>query len=505
MKKIKIKLASTMILMVLIVMSCNETALDTSPQSPTEAEYFTEEAHFERAIFAVYAKMNGYYSWNGGGGCDGGNCPSSGLWQLPGDDATTSGGSVYETFNGLQSTDGVVFRFFRAAYAVIYRANTALQKIAEESDGIYVTPNLKDYHRGEAWFLRSYMFYNLWIFYGRAPIVLERAQGVDDTFVEPSEGTQLLDQALTDLQEAESLLPATWDAANRGRATKNAANALIGKILLFRGTVNNSTADLTAALAAFDKITSVNLVANFGDNHAADTENNAESIFEYQASMPNFDNIWLPDEFNNTDGSMSTSTWVPFEGINSWGYGGAPYLATQKLRDAFEDDDPRLPLTMDPDTRAIRKYVIRDQKNQVAASSVNNPRIFRYADILLMQAEATLRSGGSTSEAIGYINEVRTRARGAGAVPANFSTTETDEDVIMQWIMDERFRELAFEETHRWFDLRRWHMAGIISLDDTFFDSDNAGFEIELPKHLYLPIPQAEIDANFKMTQNDGY
>ena len=99
---------------------------------------------------------------------------------------------------------------------------------------------------------------------------------------------------------------------------------------------------------------------------------------------------------------------------------------------------------------------------------MNNYRILRFADVLLLKAEAVLQSGGSTSDAIGYINQVRTRARlfrPAGVEPANFSTAETDKTKIMQWIMDERFRELA-GEGQRWFDLRRWHMQGIISLDN---------------------------------------
>ena len=108
--------------------------------------------------------------------------------------------------------------------------------------------------------------------------------------------------------------------------------------------------------------------------------------------------------------------------------------------------------------------------DQPATGSVNNPRLFRYADVLLLKAEATLQSGGSTAEAIGFINEVRKRARDmvpGGTAPADYSTAETDKNLIMKWIMDERLIELA-GEGQRWFDVRRWDKQGIITLDNAF-------------------------------------
>jgi hypothetical protein len=283
---------------------------------------------------------------------------------------------------------------------------------------------------------------------------------------------------------------------------------MLGKVLVFRGTVTENTADFTDAIAAFDRITGVSLVANFDDNHAADTENNNESLFEYQASQAGGgDNIWLPDDFDTNIGSMSTAGYVGFENINNFGYGGSRIVATQKLVDLFDPGDPRLPLTVNATTRNVTKYVLRDQKNQVNASSVNNPRLLRYADVLLLKAEAVLRSGGSIATAIGLINEVRTRARNmsAGSAPANRNVAETEKGVVMQWLRDERFMELAFEEAHRWWDLRRWALAGEITLTNAFFNSENPNFNFEYPKHLYFPIPLSELDRNPNMSKNDGY
>jgi hypothetical protein len=74
----------------------------------------------------------------------------------------------------------------------------------------------------------------------------------------------------------------------------------------------------------------------------------------------------------------------------------------------------------------------------------------------------------------------------------------------MQWIMDERLRELA-GEGQRWFDIRRWHMQGIITLSNAFFDSNLTTVSIQLPKHLNFPIPSGEIDVNPNIQQNTGY
>jgi len=130
----------------------------------------------------------------------------------------------------------------------------------------------------------------------------------------------------------------------------------------------------------------------------------------------------------------------------------------------------------------------------------------RYADVLLLKAEAMLQSGGNTADAIGLINQVRTRARNmvdGGIEPANFSTTETNKGTIMQWIMDERLRELG-AEGQRWFDVRRWALGGVITLNKDFYDSNWPSLSWD-DHYLNLPIPSTEIDKNPNIVQNPGY
>ncbi|MEO8569102.1 MAG: RagB/SusD family nutrient uptake outer membrane protein [Ginsengibacter sp.] len=502
MKKLLSKLFITCLVLAccFITNSCNKEKLNLLPHGPTEQSYFTKEDDFTKAVLGVYAKMTDFFWFNGGG-------PAIQAFLLPGDDITTNDNNEpFETFGPLQSSDGSLSTLYAAHYQMIARANLVLQKINEAASGVYVTANLQNYHKGEALFLRGYAFYNLWNFFGTSPLVTDRVTS-DDQFTPPgTTGTQLLDQAIQDFTDAAGLLPATWGPVNAGRVTANSANGMLGKALVFRASVTNNNADYTAAIAAFNKISGAQLQTKFGDNFAYDTENNSESLFEFQASQAfGFDNVWLSNDFDNAVGALSI--FWGFYDNNFALFGRSRFYATSKLATTFDANDPRLPLTLNGTERTVTKYVTRDKLSQSGVASVNNYRILRLADVLLLKAEALVQSGGATSEAIGYINQVRTRARAmapAGTEPADRSTTETDKTKIMQWIMNERFVELA-GEGQRWFDLRRWHMGGLINLDNAFFSSNLSNVNFQLPKHLYFPIPNSEIDVNPNVKQNPGY
>ncbi|MCY7327882.1 MAG: RagB/SusD family nutrient uptake outer membrane protein, partial [Saprospiraceae bacterium] len=112
----------------------------------------------------------------------------------------------------------------------------------------------------------------------------------------------------------------------------------------------------------------------------------------------------------------------------------------------------------------------------------------------------------ATAEAIALINAVRTRARGAGTVPADYSTSEADQAKIFAWIAKERLAELGGEEGHRWFDLKRWHAAGKINLGAWDWSSaSTSGVQFDITKNLLYPLPANELDLNPNMQQNPGY
>lgn len=486
--------------------SCDKSKLDLLPHGPTELVYFSTESEFTKAVFGVYAKLTDFYGWVSTNGDVGPAATLMPIFLLPGDDITTNNSNEeFEQFGSLQASSGRVSNFFAAAYQLIARANVVLEKTAAVEEGVYTTPGLKDAHNGEALFLRGFAYYYLWNYFGTAPLNTARVTSTDQFTPPSTTGIQLLDQAIDDFTNAAALLPASWDEANKGRATKNAAYGFLGKCLVFRASATNAARDYTAAISAFNNISGVGLVPQFGDNFAFDTENNNESLFEFQASEAPGNNIWLNNDFDNAIGNLSIS-WNYYD--NQELYGTSRFYATTKLLNSFIADDPRRDLTLDPSDRTIRKYVARDKASLGwQHASVNNYRLLRFADVLLLKAEAIIQSGGATSEAIDLINQVRTRARNmeaGGTEPANYSASETNKETIMNWIINERLIELA-GEGQRWLDLRRWQMQGIISLDNAFFSSNTTTMSFQLPKHLLFPIPNSEIDVNPNVQQNQGY
>lgn len=477
---------------------CDKKKLDLLPRGPGEASYFSSETEYNKAVLGIYAKMSDFYWFNG-------NSPHVGLFFLPGDDLTTNGSNEEsEVFASLQPSSGRVNYMYGKFYQMIGRANVVLEKIESAPAGVYVTPNLKNTHKGEALFLRGFVYYYLWNYYGTSPLRLMRPTNSGEFTPGGTTGTQLLDQAIKDLTEAATLLPASWNAGNRGRVTANAANGMLGKSLIFRACANKSAADYALAITALNKISGPSLTANFADNFSDATENNIESLFEFQASKSSGNNYWLDNDFGNDTGDLSIY-WGFFS--NHWSlFGQSRFFGTSKLLNAFNAADPRLPLTLDATNRTINKYVKMDNSTGGDPGSKDNYRILRLADVKLLMAEAVLQSGGSAATAIGLINEVRTRARlmvPAGIFPANYAITETSKTTIMQWIMDERLTELA-GEGQRWLDIRRWHMQGIITLNSAYFSS-NVAVQFQAPKHLLLPIPTSELDVNPNVKQNIDY
>ncbi|MDR3716958.1 MAG: RagB/SusD family nutrient uptake outer membrane protein [Puia sp.] len=506
MKRNYIKSLMTMAVILLTNATCNRKLLNLPPPTASEATYFTSESAFKSAILGMYASLTDFYSSS--------NESGSGVWEgelawLPGDDLTNGTGQPYEDFgNAINPSAGLIGNFFGSCYLLLGRANVVIQQLKTVKPGIFITPNLQNSNMGEALFLRAFGHYQLWNVFGTAPLDTIVVTSTGQLNAPSSTGTQLLDQAITDLTEAAALLPPSWDQADLGRVTANSAYGLLGKCLVFRASVTKNTADYQAALVAFGKISGVSLTTNFEDNFNVNTENNSESLFEFQAGAPivglGATNAWLANDQANI--GVASSYWQCFENGSGTYMGGNLYYATAKLVGIFDPADPRLPLTVKTTDSTITKYVLNDQA-EGSVNSLNNVRILRYADVLLLEAEATLQSGGDPAAAIGFINQVRTRARNmvsGGTVPANLDATVTDATTIMQWIMDERLRELACEGG-RWFDLRRWAIGGTITLNNAFFSSQEPGRMAYDDHYLYFPIPISETSKNPNITQNKDY
>lgn len=512
--------------------SCDKN-LDIKPTKELESVFFEDEGRMQRAVGAAYAALTSLYSPI----LNNSSCLPPML--LPGDDiAGEHTGVTLFTFSGLTSTNGNLEELWKRLYAVVGRCNFVLDRLDDpEIQELYDTPGLMDANRGEMLFLRSWVYFRLWDWWRKAPIQDERITTVEDAILPPSEGFEMLDNAIASLEKAAELLPDSWDNRNLGRITKDGAYGLLVKLYVTRACYNNkSTEDYQKAITAFEKISGNRELVHFGENFDYRFENNAESLFEFQASMnpSGQDNAWLDNDFGRGAGQAG-AMYHMF--TNHWGnYTTGRMGPTPKLINAFEPGDPRRSETIrdnddidnmdwslwwiEPWERFggyhIVKYVNGERGNAHEPiwqiSSRNNTRILRLADVKLAVAEAYLATGNQ-GEALRQVNDIRQRARestpdgSVSPVPADLAS------VTMEDIMHERFLELAGEHGHRWTDLRRWHAAGYINLgtwtaEDFGFDYDPALFAFDVSTHLLFPIPQSEMDRNPLMLEsgnNPGY
>ncbi len=508
------------ILVVLITLAfctgCDRN-LDIKPTKELESDYFSDEERMQRGVRAVYAKITDLYGYNN-------NAPRHLLWLLPGDDLRGNNPRTKDNFKGLSSDDGDVNFVWNRLYQLNARANTMLEKIEENLD-VYSDPVLADYNKGELLFIRSWAFFKLWSWWGKAPAITKRIQSLSAIHHPPTQGLELLDIAIADLEAAIQLLPDTWPLDESGRITKDGANGLLVKCYVTRACYNGkSTADYTKAIEAFGRISPTRrLTSHFGENFDYRFENNEESLFEFQASLKQAENPWLDNDFGDGVGTMG-AYYKHFE--NDWTNQGTIVVPTQKMIDAFDPADPRLAETFKNVSDGafafnggykMVKYVNNERGRYAGIaniSSINNTRILRLADVKLLVAEAYLQTNQKAS-ALSQVNDIRRRARNSTADgqealhPADLAV------VTMADIMDERMRELVGEEGIRWHDLVRWHKAGFINLGvwdkvdfgmDTNYDDDLWGFDVNT--HVLMPIPITEMDNNPEMLrsgQNAGY
>jgi tetratricopeptide (TPR) repeat protein len=514
--------------------SCSDE-LDIKPTSELENVYFENENRVQQGVGACYAAITNLYGplLNDGGGIHK-------ILFLPSDDVTNqdAGNGDMEAFSGLNSSNGQVITAWSRLYQLIYRTNFMLEKLEDSqikelvsSDGLW------NANKGELLFLRSWAFYRLWDWFRKAPIQTMRVVTINDAILPPSEGFQMLDQAIVDLETAATLLPAEsyWsESVERGRVFNESAYGLLVKCYVLRARYNNKNADdYRKAISAFEKINTRRLV-NFNDNFDYHFENNAESLFEFQASHTiNQDNAWLDNNFGGSVGQMGAMYHYSTEHWSNYVCG--IYGPTKKLMAAYENDDPRKEGTFsknrtnvngdvnEPATWAwdkfdgyqLQKYVKPRRcwfEPTWGISSTNNVRLIRYGDIKLLAAEAYLQTGDA-AKALIQVNDIRKRAREstdngvASSSPADLTSVSMDD------IMHERYIELVAEEGIRWTDLRSWHAAGFIDLSkwtasDFGYNYDSKNFEFETPKHLLFPIPQREMETNPLMAasgNNPGY
>jgi len=397
-----------------------------------------------------------------------------------------------------QSDNGMALYMWRSPWVGIGQCNILIDALA----GKTLSPESVEYRSlGEAYFLRSHYYYILVRLYGGLPIRLAPFNPGDDTAIARQSVDEVYSQIIADCTLAAEMLPAKSELADDdlGRATRDAAYTQLADIYLTRG-------EYQKASEMCDKVTALGYdltECKFEDNFDATINNGPESIFEVQYSGNTKYDFW---------GNEPKSSWLStFMGPRNSDFVAGSYgwnQPTEEFMSQWEEGDKRKDLTVfyegcpDFDGKTykssysytgynVRKFLVPKSVSPEYNTSPANFVVYRYADVLLMKAEA-LNELGQTTEAAAPLNIVRHRAGLAGV--ANLSQDEMREKII-----HERRMELAFEG-HRWFDIIRLQ-GGQYALDFL----KGIGKSRVTKDRLLFPIPQTEMDANSLMTQNPGY
>ena len=405
------------------------------------------------------------------------------------------------------STEWPMGDMWGSAYWIINRANAALDRVP----GITMDPTLRDRLLNEVRFQRANAYFNLVRSFGDVPLLEHEVKSLDGLRVSRAPAADVYALIVGDLQQAAAGLPASYTGSDIGRVTSGAAQAMLAKVYLTRQDWANA-AQTAGQLIATNRYS---LLPNWRDCFKIATEIvNGESIFEinYDGTLdPGAGSIHtlfsLPADFPGGAAyglmTVAPSLVALFDSAaDTRGYNGtfitSPYV--DALGDTARWADP--PATLGPafikylDQTDFQNMHTRDWQRQS-----NNWIVLRYADVLLMYAEA-VNEGGTPVPAMTAeqaLNAVRTRA---GIGPLSGLSTAAFRDSV--WL--ERRREFVFEG-QRWFDLSRWGILdSVIRAKTTELENISPGeTTVHGAASNLLPLPQAELDKNPNLTQNPGW
>lgn len=354
---------------------------------------------------------------------------------------------------------------WRDTYKAIFRCNQVLAYVPNIQ---FADAAKKEKILAQAKFLRAFYYYYAAVLWENVPLVLKPSEAADL----PQQNTlaEVFAQVAKDLTEAAAVLPEKWDDSSVGRPTKGAALALLGKTYMQQH-------KWTEAKTAFDYLVTgagksyYNLV-DYKENFRATQENNRESVFEIQFSDAN-----KTGEGDGPDSNMGSNRNQFFAPRSiGWSDGQARYWMVDEFKKEKTIDgkiDSRLRYTLfypgleadfgdkiygrswqwNANEAWFKKYSRDYYRNDEDYYNQVNNRVIRYADVLLLYAEA-LNELGQTSDAYTYVNRVRSRSNMAPLATA-YPAIGTDKDLFRERLKTERMLELCGESV-RWADLKRW-------------------------------------------------
>ena len=469
--------------------SCNDDWLDLKPEGRPVGDE-VPLGGFEASAFGLYASLR----------TEGGVSDFTYVWThciraddnekgSTASDAATDG-NVFNNF-GYVATNGHIKNNWNGHYKIIYDANELINTAVASGD----TSNGTMVNIAEAKAIRAFCYFELRRDYGEVPINLKTIDVPADEVAPKSTVAQVDAQIIKDLTEAAEVLPSQWPSSYLGRATKGMANALLAKLYLYQG-------NWAKALELSETVINsgvYQLNASYDNEFTKAGNNSKESVFEIQKTYD------YPTKYTNNfyecQGVRGSGTWDL-----GWGFN----VPSVELVAAYENGDLRKKTTIltsgGPDIYGSAGYTLPSvptiaqqywngkaytypaERIQYAQNKNHweNIKIIRYADVILMAAEAANELGQS-GKAANYVNMIRNRAGLA-------NTTAADQVTLRAAIKQERRIEFAME-FERFYDLVRWGDAPAVLGAKGYTD-----------KNKYFPIPQEAIDkSQGVLVQNPNY
>lgn len=524
----------------LALTGCKDYMTEIEPGTTLLEDYYTSTAAAVQNVTGCYTPLMWEYNQT--------YCSEWFIGDIASDDALKGGGSTTDMSDAYdienwRTTDQNTFLldFYRAQFQGIGRCNLAMEYIGKMEIGIDedFTPDMKARLLGELYYLRAYYYFRLARIFAGVPMPLKVLKSSDEWGMPRASMDRMFTRILADLEQANKGLwvKSKYPEADLGRATKGAAQAMMMKVNLYMASpywqkygLSKSPSDCYRDAKAWgDSIIAsgeYDLCPNYEDNFTVAGENGIESVFEIQYAEVAWGDYG--EGFGFTAGSF---TQILMRSRNSeigggWGFDHP----TQNLYDEFETGDPRRDVAiLVPGTDIVNSYQAQSDETYAGNNMLNNKygmyrdpsdigggygkwslhasrgplnnKQIRYADVLLMYAEACLGRGDAET-AKTYIDRVRARV---GLEPV----ASADDAVLRH----ERRCELAMEG-HRWFDLVRWQGVdgkGLKAHMDAYkatetVEAQSYMQEFVANKHEIFPIPQEERQLNPElMEQNPGY
>lgn len=462
MKKILV-LAS---LATLLMTSCGDSFFDLEPASSvTIDKVYKTASDYNVAVIGCYAKLQSQVNFYT-------ECCEyrSDNLSLGAPTAGTQDRYDIDHFTEKPS-NGILSSYWANFNNNVYRCNLLLDQI----DGANFAENLKKQYKGEAMFIRALNYFNMYRIWGGVPATKHVVSAAEALKVARYSDEQMFDLIAGDLKEIvdNNYLPETYSSADMGRATSGAAKALLGKVYLTFHKWTEAKDILSQLIGKYQLVSPIAQVFN------VDNKNNNEIIFAVH--------------FNKEIEGEGHSYWYNLTNASD------DTNQTSSLLNTFPTGDARKDLItyvqVEKNVRLMNKFY--DTKSSTFKTVGNDQILLRYADVLLMYAEALNEIQYDASEgslALKYLNAVRQRAGISNLTAKQLPTQEK----FRKGILVERQREFPYEG-QRWFDLVRMGFAKSVMAEN--------GVEIK-DYQLLFPIPQQEIEKvgdKSILWQNPGY